>query len=531
MANSAYLDDRPGAPMRFLAEANLTQVIRRQQANVDPGELRAQLKDRIKQIFSGTTLESVPFPGGPWDVPDEIGNGRPLLVVMSYDACSVGAGVEAVPDLIARIYERKGSEGGSLRGLRNNLVFVVAEDGRLDDVRHKMARRLALRELKAPERLQELAEHQQAKVRELESKSEAEVAIAIQQCFRHLLYPSKNRVVGASVDLAHSALDTHSASEKPGSGQSQIVRALREFGRLRTPEDEPDSPNFTRDRTPLKKGQITTAALRDEFRKDPALPMLIGDDVFIKGVRRGVEQGEYIYRRGDLLYGRGDPHTSIQIDEQASVFTMAYAVEHGIWPRPAPKPSPDLKASDPVPPPSEHDPKDGGFGERSQPFPTTGGDTGPTTNGSGGALTFTAEGVLREALIRLWEQAKVRKVEKLGHLTVRMFDAGDAFRLVGVMGAVRSADEKKVILEGSYETANGSTVQIEYQGTPADAGPLKDFLEPQLRAAKDKTMQARFELTFGEGLPLGEPSDKLTEQLTKFATGSAFVEAKAEAKA
>ena len=28
---SAYLDDRPGAPMRFLAEANLTQIIRREE--------------------------------------------------------------------------------------------------------------------------------------------------------------------------------------------------------------------------------------------------------------------------------------------------------------------------------------------------------------------------------------------------------------------------------------------------------------------------------------------------------------------
>ena len=79
------------------------------------------------------------FPGGPWDVPDEVGNGRPLLAVMSYDACSVGAGVETVPELVARIYERKGSEGGSLRSLRNNLAFVVAEEGRLDDMRKQGA--------------------------------------------------------------------------------------------------------------------------------------------------------------------------------------------------------------------------------------------------------------------------------------------------------------------------------------------------------------------------------------------------------
>ena len=76
-----------------------------------------------------------------------------------------------------------------------------------------------------------------------------------------MFYPSRTRLAGASVDLAHSALDTHSASEKPGTGQQQIVRALREFRKLRTAEDEPDAPAYTRDRVSIFKrnGQITTA--------------------------------------------------------------------------------------------------------------------------------------------------------------------------------------------------------------------------------------------------------------------------------
>ena len=64
-AKSAYLDDRPTAPLRFNAEANLTQVISREEKNVDPGEARAQLNDRIKSIFGGQSFELIPFPGGP----------------------------------------------------------------------------------------------------------------------------------------------------------------------------------------------------------------------------------------------------------------------------------------------------------------------------------------------------------------------------------------------------------------------------------------------------------------------------------
>jgi hypothetical protein len=514
LADSAYLDDRPGVPMRFLTEANLTQVIRRAEQNTDAGETRAQLNDRIKSIFDGTTLEPVTFPGGPWDVPDEIGNGRPLLVVPSYEGCTVGVSVDAVPDLLARIYERKGAEGGSLRQLRNYLVFIVADESRVDEMRHKMVRRLALRDLKLPDRLAELAEHQQAKVRELEGRSEAEVAIAIQQCFRHLFYPSRNRLPGAAVDLAHSALEIHSASEKPGVGQQQIVRTLRDLQKLRTQEDEPDSPAYIRDRTPLKRGQMTTAALRDEFRRDAALPMLVGDDVFIKGVRRGVEQSEYIYQRGELLFGPGDPITSIAVDEQAVVFTMGYAEDHGIWPRAMPQPS--------APEPGAPKPEPGApFSPESTPSPTI----------KDAETTFTAEGLLKEALIRLWEQARARRVEKIGSLSIRMFDATDAFRLLGVVAAVRAADQKQAKFEGGYETTNGSSMEVLFTGAPSDAQPVKDFLEPQLRAAKEKNMQARFELGFTEGLALsGDAVEKLTEQLTRFATGSAYVEATAGAK-
>ncbi len=345
--SSAYLDDRPATPLRFMAEANLTQLLRRAQQAVALAEIRAGLNDRIRDIFKDSAkspaLDMVPFPGGPFDVPDEVGSGRPLLVVLSYDGCQVGPQVEAVPDLIARIFLHKGAEGTALRGLRNNLLFVVAEDAKIPDMRHAMGRRLALADMKTADRLGELAEHQQAKLREWDASAEASVAIAIQQCYRHVFYPSESGNIGA-IQLAHTSLSLPAAAEKPGAGQQQLVRQLRDQRKIRAPEDEPDAPNYIRDRTPLKTGQITTAALREDFRRDPKLPMLLGDDSFLKGIRLGVEQGEFVYRRGDLLFGRGEPTPTIIIDEQAVVFTAAYAAEHHIWPRPvqeAPQPVQD----------------------------------------------------------------------------------------------------------------------------------------------------------------------------------------------
>ncbi len=521
---SAYLDDRPGAPMRFLAEANLTQVIRREEKNVDSGEARAELNDRIGQIFRDGVFELIQFPGGPFDVPDDVGTGGPKLIVLAYDAVTIGA-AEDLPELVRRIYVRKGSHGTALRLLLNNVVFVVADDARKAEMRRHASRRLALRELRKPERLTHLADHQRDKVCELEARSEQELALAIQQCYRHVFYPSRHRMESADVNLAHSALDIHSTSDQPGAGQRHVARVLADLNKLRYPEDEPDSPAYVRDRTPLKKGEITTLALRNEFRRDPGLPILIGDDVFVRGVRRGVEQGEYVYRRGDLLLGPGDPSAEIVIDEQSVILTMAFARNRGIWPRPSPNASGTGSVDEPDSSGESggslftHEPGHGHVREGGdQPY----GDQPPM-----GAVS--AEGVLKDALTQIWEQARGRGIDRIGGLAIRMFEAGDAFRLLGSVGGVRRA-EKVVSFVGGYETRDGGSFQIEFRGPVSDAQPVREFLEPQLRDASTRNLEAGFELTFEDGLSMsGDAAETLTERLSRFAGGAAYVSATAHA--
>jgi predicted AAA+ superfamily ATPase len=95
--DSAYLDDRPNAPLRFNAEANLTQVIAREEQNVDKGAASDELRDRIKQIFGGSRFDLVPFASGPYEVPDDISEGKPRLVLVSHDALEVGAVLDVKP--------------------------------------------------------------------------------------------------------------------------------------------------------------------------------------------------------------------------------------------------------------------------------------------------------------------------------------------------------------------------------------------------------------------------------------------------
>jgi hypothetical protein len=447
---------------------------------------------------------------------------------MSYDGVTVGGSIDAVPELIAKIFDRKGAAGTDFRSFRNNLVFLVADDARKDDMRSKMIRRLALIEMKSAERLKELADHQQNKIKELESKSLTELAVAIQQCYRHLFYPSRNRIGTSDVDLAHTALDVHATGNHPGEGQRAVTLGLQDLNKLRVPGDEPDSPTYIRDRTPLRKGQITVAALRDEFRRDPALPILVENDTFVKAIHRGVEQGEYVYRRGDLLYGKGDPMAMIIVDEQSVIFTSGYAQQHSIWPRQAqPQPGGDAGTGSGTP-------SGGGlFGPGAGPIATPGGGPGFSSGGSvatvaPGQKQFTAQGILREALVKLWEQARAAKVAKIGAVEIQMYEAGDAFKLLGMIGGVSNAT-KSVAFVGGYGTQEKSEFQFDFRGSVEDAKPVKEFLDAQFRAANQQDLKTTYGLRFEQGLDLaGDAADKLTEKLVKFASGAAYVTAVAE---
>lgn len=509
---SFYLDDRASAPLRFMTEPNLVMLIRREEQRVrqNQDEIRSQLNDRIRQLFKGSSLICLPFAAGPYEIPDDDGEGRPYLIVLGYDAVEVRSDAVAVPDLVARMYQYKSANDDQFRQHRNNLVFLAIDAANRSDIWGKMAYRLALGNLRQPERRKDLTAPQQERLEGLYQQSEQALAVAIQQAYRHLFYPSKLRLEGAMLDLAHSVVDLPSASANPGDGQRQVVRVLQDNNKLRLPDDEPDSPTYIRDRTLLRKGRISTAALRAEFRRDPGLPMLVGDAVFVRGIRRGVEQGEYVYQYGDLLWGKGDPWAEIKIDEQAFVYTAGHAREQGIWPRSARKPKPDSEPPDivyPSPP-------------AIAPEPTKVNDP-PTTD-------FIAEGVLKEALTRLWGQLRAREVAAIKTLELRVYHVTDGLRLLGLIAAIPRAD-KQLTLVASYTTTQGSEFRSEFSGAVADAQPIKDFLEPQLRAARERTLTATYLLTFNDGLSLaGDEPEKLTGQLSKGCSSEIYARTQGE---
>jgi hypothetical protein len=84
------------------------------------------------------------------------------------------------------------------------------------------------------------------------------------------------------------------------------------------------------------KGTVSTLELRNEFRRAPKLSILLGDEPLIACIHEGINQGVFIYREGDQVWGKGDPSPSVRISENAFVHTALDAKNKHLWPRPEP---------------------------------------------------------------------------------------------------------------------------------------------------------------------------------------------------
>ena len=581
-AEALYLDDRPGAPLRFMAEANLNQVIGRFMRDVDAGEVRAYLRDRIDKLFNLPRGEfnAILFPAGPWEVPDDLADPRPLLVVLNYEATAIPTDMRQPPAEIADIFQFKGAERNH-RELKNNLVFVAAAENGIANMQTLARRKLALDELRKQAREQGLADYQIRKVDSEYYELDLKIAQAILQCYRHVFYPSASPMPGTALPLGHTILELTNP-DNPGNGQMHVQRVLYEQKKLLTARDAPDSPAFVAKETGLAgRGEMTLQQLRLEYRKAPKLSILLHDTPLMECVRTGIQMGRFVYREGNQVWGPGDPSPVIKISDNTFLHTMEDAEAKKLWPRAEP-----LRVS------FLANPTTISKGQSAEITVTVAGGVPPYTYTSsdlrlnatatnetrrsakvspeatttyqievtdsrgarqqanamvavreGGIITpvdltpkpsappqptdFTAEGPLAAALSELWEKARKANCATIQRLAVRLYDASAAWK---VHQAMATLAEGKVTAEMTATVAAEGVeeLQVSYRGAVDKANATKGFLDLQLRAATESDFTACYRVAFEPALRLdGDGPERFAKEITRFGGGEAFVEAQA----
>ena len=514
---SEYLDDSGTSKLRFLTDANLNQMVRKREGQFDLESVREELNRRIGTIFAKQRLEPVLFPSSPADIPDDTDG--PYLAVIHWEGHTVEQANIHLPELVVRLFKEKG-DNANLRLNRNNLVFVCADALQVDDMLRKARTYLALQQMQQGDLFASLQSHQQDQVKERYGQAQQGFALAVQQCYRHVFYPERGQ--WSEVPLTHAAITITSASSEPGVGQKQVERVLREARELVLAEDAPPAPNYMADKTPLKrKGVMSTRDLRNEYYRDPALPILLGDEVLKKCLRMGLDQGLFVYKEGDRLEGQGLPPGTLSISEDGKIYTMEKALELSVWPpktkEPEQPPNQDKEQGQGEGSSKDQPEPNGNGGTTTQPF---GGDGGGAQGGGGGIAQPTTPDLIersdniKTALTQLAQQVSSsgRAIKKL---TWRM-NSGDGFLPMALLKAEPGAKVRVEMMEGGWSSGDGNAEwTFEFNGTPEEATILRGFIEGQWRRGGEKLLDITYQLSYEPPLRWEDKGEGWIARLTR----------------
>lgn len=500
---SEYLDDSGTSKLRFLTDANLNQMVRKREGQFDLESVREELNRRIGTIFAKQRLEPVLFPSSPADIPDDTDG--PYLAVIHWEGHTVEQTNIHLPELVVRLFKEKG-DNANVRLNRNNLVFVCADALQVDDMLRKARTYLALQQMQQGDLFASLQSHQQDQVKERYGQAQQGFALAVQQCYRHVFYPERGQ--WPEVPLTHAAITVTNASSEPGFGQKQVERVLREAQELVLAEDAPPAPNYMADKTPLKRiGVMSTRDLRNEYYRDPALPILLGDEVLKKCLRMGLDQGLFVYKEGDRLEGQGLPPGTISISEDSKIYTMEKARELSIWPIQVADPIID-PAIDPIIDPIIDPVIDPVIDPIVDPIITP-----PPPPPPGPNVVERTDNV-KTALTQLAQQVS-SSGKAIKNLTWRM-NSGDGFLPMALLKAEPGATVRVEMMEGGWSSGDGSAEwSFDFNGTPEEAAHLRGFIEGQWRRGGEKSLDITYQLSYEPPLRWDDGGEGWITRLTR----------------
>lgn len=532
---SLYLDDRPGVPLRFSSEPNLNMLIAQAESRVEPAAARQLLREETGRIFRGGFFRPVLFPALATEAPDN--QERPVLAILSPDSANGG---EQTPALAQRIWMPP--EGEKPRLNLNNILFLAADARRFETASAAARRRLALQDLEKSPLFAGLAQQQKDELRQRRDQAGVDLAVAIQQAYRHIYYPSRD--TGGVALLRHAVIDMPQGGAKPGDGERQIIASLRNV-KLRLAGDSPGSADFLVRRTGLKSGKASLAGLWADFHEDPGLPMLESPQVLHSGLKTALAQGSLVYRRGEFIAGPDEPGpASMGTGEDEIIYTLAQARDDQVWPRPA-KPQAgaylprlaSLKSGKGSLSAILHEhlldkgekPDRSGLeaelaaGIASGAYVYADGDaiwaqnTPKPQSLSDGAIIYTAaqaasEGVwprpggltleagangvtVGEAFAELEEKMKAAGMREIASLTAEAFLPRDGFGVTRLAAGVPG--RKQVALSASWATAAGANFSLELEnGSCQEAAEAGQFVQGQMRGAAEQSFSLRLTASF-----------------------------------
>lgn len=512
-----YLAD-DGRRFRFGTEVQLPKLIADEVAVVPVTLAKAKLEERIRHIWQRGALEPVFFPHEPADVPDDAG--VPKLVVVHFDAATATAAESNPPELVRTLFEQAGVAGG-FRRYRNNVVFLVADQGQRAPLVELARRYLAIERLASdPARLRDFSPEQQRRLREMRDQAELELRVGITRAYRFLYYPSGDVPHGA-VPLAREVLPAQDQGAVEGNQAEVVVRLLRQLEKLRLGDDSPLPAAFVRSRAwNGQQGKVSTEDIRRAFAQRVNLPMLADLNLLKRTVREGVRGGEWVYFPASegVAYDADSPEPLVEISEETFLYVPGEAARLNL-----------ARAGR-----REGEPGPGVTPER---CPVCHNPVAACTCGEDEVRPATSPGIeLRaagpppQAFQSIADRCRDNQVARLARLRVTLEGAGHAavqeLRALGIALGQLGRGRVRISLKAVAEFGEGERLDILFQGEEGRSRPVRQALESLGPQARALAAWAQAELDYGaDGLAVDDELGHLAEVFAGLPFGRLEVEA------
>lgn len=327
LGDTCWFLDSDGHRYRFKTEPSLNKIVAEEVALVGKTRAKAELDQRIRQIWKKGIFQPVFFPSEASEVDDDAE--MPKLVIMHYDAATATAD-PSPPALVRRLFDHAGSLEG-YRVYKNNLVFLVADQEQVSHMVEVARKHLAIERIAGDaDRLAEFAEEQRKKLKQMLEASELEVRVAITKAYRYLYYPSAD---AAPSYLARETLPAQEQGDVRTDQSTVVLRVLRQLDKVLTAEDAPRAAAYLKAKAwDAGQDHMSTEDLRRAFARRLGLPILLDLNQLKRTIRDGATQGVWIYYNPHEQAGYGPPSPAplVQISEDTLLYTPEEARRLGI---------------------------------------------------------------------------------------------------------------------------------------------------------------------------------------------------------
>ncbi|NCC33109.1 MAG: DUF499 domain-containing protein, partial [Chloroflexia bacterium] len=330
LVDSCWFLDYDGRNFRFKTEPALNKIVADEMALVGKMKAKSELDGRIRQIWKKGVLQPVYFPVEAADVDDDAG--PPKLVIIHYDAAAVTVATSAPPDLVRKLAERTGSLEG-YRTYRNNVLFLVADQGQLERMVEVAQRHLAFARIVGDAgRMGEFNREQRDKLKDMQKTSELEVRVAITRTYSHFYYPSAD-APQKHASLSHEVLPPQDQGDIDHDQSQVVLRMLRQLDKVITADTPDMAPTYVRAKA-WDSGQpsMSVEDLRRAFAKRMSLRILLDINQLKKTIRSGIQHNVWVYYDTieQLGYNATVPPPSPQISDDVLLYLPDEARRQGL---------------------------------------------------------------------------------------------------------------------------------------------------------------------------------------------------------